>query len=168
MDKQSFLKILELHTLWLNGNKKGIRADLKGANLLGASLEGTNLRGANLRGANLMGANLRGADLRGANLRGADLRGADLRSADLRSANLMGARFKGADFDGTNVLIFNTRYHTGFLHEYTLTIGCESQHIEHWRKYIKEIGKRHNYSDKDIKQTITLIKCLLKIQKENK
>lgn len=98
---------------------------------------------ANLIGANLIDANLTGANLKGANLRGAYLR-------------------------GTNVQIFNTAHHIGFLHEDTLTIGCESHYIKYWHKYIKEIGKRHEYSDKEIKQTITLIKCLLKIQKENR
>ena len=67
MEKTDLKKILEEHTLWLNG-------------------EGGNQ--ADLRGADLRGADLRGADLRGADLSGADLRWADLREADLRGANL--------------------------------------------------------------------------------
>ena len=65
--------ILRKHTMWLNNDAGGERADLRGANLYDADL-----RGADLRGADLCGADLRGADLCGADLRGADLCGADL------------------------------------------------------------------------------------------
>ena len=166
-------QILADHAVWLTEPTKGSCADLRGAylncaNLEGADLESAYLVGADLVGANLKGANLRSANLEYANLIDANLEGAYLGGANLEGANLEGADLKGADLEGTNIQIFNTAHHFGFLHEDLLTIGCESRHIEHWRKYIKEIGKRHSYSDKDIKQTITLIKCLLKIQKDNK
>ena len=102
------------------------------------------------------------------NLICADLKGAYLEGANLKGTNLEGAYLNCANLVGTNIQIFNTAHHFGFLHEDLLTIGCEAHSIEHWRKYIKKIGKRHRYSDKDIKQTIAQIKCLLKIQKENK
>ena len=91
MTKEELKNVLELHLLWIQGIKKGERADLRDADLCGANLRGADLRGADLRGADLCGANLRGADLRGADLRGADLYGADLRDADLRGADLCDA-----------------------------------------------------------------------------
>jgi hypothetical protein len=54
-------EILRLHKSWLNGEREGQRAALRGADLRGADL-----RGADLRGADLSSADLRGADLRGA------------------------------------------------------------------------------------------------------
>ena len=61
MDALELKRILELHKIWLNGDKEGVRANLRGADLRGADLRGADLRGANLRGANLRGADLRGA-----------------------------------------------------------------------------------------------------------
>ena len=58
MDAQKLKEIIDSHGKWLEGEKGGKRA---------------NLRGADLRGANLCEANLRGANLREANLREADL-----------------------------------------------------------------------------------------------
>ncbi len=105
--------VLEAHTLYLNGDSNGIRANLERANLRGANLRGADLTGvilfdanlcnANLCDANLSGAILRGADLRGADLRGADLRGADLRGAILHGANLRGANLSGADLCDANL-----------------------------------------------------------------
>ena len=66
--KDELNKILELHTIWANGDSGGERANLRFADLRGADL-----RGADLRGVNLSGADLRGADLRGVNLSGANL-----------------------------------------------------------------------------------------------
>ena len=56
---------------------------------------------------------------------------------------------------------------TGLKHNITLTethifTGCEDHTIEHWKKEIKNIGKKHNYTDKDIKQVIGLLKLLLR------
>lgn len=78
MNKDRLNKVLENHTLWLQG-MGGARADLRGANLRVADLQEADLRGANLRWADLLHANLLHANLREANLQGADLRGADLR-----------------------------------------------------------------------------------------
>lgn len=61
--KEELEIILHNHSLWLNGEDGGEKA---------------NLRGADLRGANLRGANLTEADLRWADLTEADLRGAYL------------------------------------------------------------------------------------------
>ncbi len=70
--------ILEEHSKWLENNKNGKCADLRGVNL-----SKKDLRWADLRWANLRWANLKGADLRDTDLRGVDLRGADLREANL-------------------------------------------------------------------------------------
>ena len=74
---------LRKHKLWIEGDPKGERADLSGANLSGADLWRADLSGADLRGADLSGADLWRADLSGANLWRADLRGADLSGANL-------------------------------------------------------------------------------------
>ena len=75
--------ILEEHSKWLEDNKNG--------------------KYANLRGANLRNEDLRDADLRNADLGEADLRGADLRGVDFEGANLRGANLKRADFEGSNL-----------------------------------------------------------------
>ena len=58
--------ILEKHSLWLERDPNGVRADLSGTDLSGATLYGANLYGANLSGANLSGADLSEIDLYGA------------------------------------------------------------------------------------------------------
>ena len=113
MTKEELKTVLELHKKWLNDEKDGVRANLRGADLRGANLRGANLReanllradlwGADLRGANLREANLREADLLGANLWGADLRGANLREANLREADLRGANLREANLLGANL-----------------------------------------------------------------
>ena len=92
--------VLKKHNMWLNGDPRGQRANLRDADLCGANLRGADLRGADLCDADLCGADLCDADLCGANLRGANLRGANLRGADLRGANLRGADLRGADLRG--------------------------------------------------------------------
>ena len=61
--------ILKNHKMWIEGDEKGRRANLYGANLYEANLCGADLYEANLRRANLRGADLREADLCGADLR---------------------------------------------------------------------------------------------------
>ena len=63
MTEQELSVILDLHKKYLDGDPKGKRAALHGADLCGANLCGANLRGANLSNANLRGANLRNAIL---------------------------------------------------------------------------------------------------------
>ena len=84
--------ILKKHTMWLDNEPGGERANLRGANLRGADLSGADLRWADLSEAKLRGAKLRGAKLRGTYLKWADLSEADLSEADLRGANLSGAK----------------------------------------------------------------------------
>ena len=62
MDSNKIKELLAKHLLWLQGDKDGVRADLRGADLRGADLRSANLRGANLSSANLSSADLRGAD----------------------------------------------------------------------------------------------------------
>ena len=89
-------EVLDKHRSWIEGNKDGTRADLRGADLRGADLSGAELSGADLSGADLSGAELRGADLSWADLSGADLSGANLSGADLSGANLSDANLSGA------------------------------------------------------------------------
>ena len=43
MEQKELDEILQLHKMWLNGEKEGERADLRGANLRGANLRGVNM-----------------------------------------------------------------------------------------------------------------------------
>ena len=114
--------ILEKHELWLNDEKGGERADLRGVDLRWVDLRGANLRGANLRGANLSRANLRWADLRWADLRWANLRGADLSDAKL-------------DVDITNGIVLLTPGPYVFLKgKDKIKIGCELKTLAEWKK----------------------------------
>ena len=79
---QELPSILAKHKLWVDGDHKGERADLAGANLAGADLAG----------ADLYRADLYRADLAGADLSGANLAGANLARANLYVANLTGAK----------------------------------------------------------------------------
>ena len=97
ISKDELNNILEKHTMWLNHEPGGERANLRGADLSGANLRGADLSGANLSLSDLGGANLTGADLRGADLIGADLIWADLTGADLRGANLSGTYLSEAN-----------------------------------------------------------------------
>ena len=88
--------ILEKHSLWLERDPNGVRADLSQADLRKADLCGANLRGADLSGAILYGADLNVANLREANLYLANLSRANLSWANLNGANLNGANLYGA------------------------------------------------------------------------
>ena len=90
MTKKELELILKKHSLWLEDNTKGERANLSRAYLYGANLNGANLSRANLYEADLYEANLSRANLSRANLIGADLSGADLSGADLKDATLPG------------------------------------------------------------------------------
>ena len=95
--------ILEKHKKWLNNERGGERADLRGANLSEANLSEADLSYANLSYANLSYANLSGANLRGANLSGANLRGANLSYADLSYADLSEADLRYANLSEANL-----------------------------------------------------------------
>ena len=88
---------------------------------------------ANLAGADLTQANLVGADLRGADLRGADLQGADLR-------NTQGIHTVKLE---RNLII---------AHASQVQIGCEKHSIDHWLEHYKDIGKKNDYTDKQIER----------------
>ncbi len=108
MTKDELQEILEKHTLWLNNEDGGERANLCGADLRGADLNGVDLSKSDLSGATLYRADLHGANLYGANLYGAglnevDLHGANLYGANLRRANLSGANLYGANLSGADL-----------------------------------------------------------------
>jgi hypothetical protein len=138
--------ILENHQKWLNDEKAGVLANLRGANLEDADLVGANLSGANLSGANLSSADLSGADLDGADLEGADLVGANLSGANLSGANLEGANLDGANLDGADLYgcsgdrsyiksIFVTEVYPITYTDSVLQIGCECHLIEDWWEF---------------------------------
>ena len=88
--------------------------------------------------------------------------------ADLMGANLEGANLAGANLMNTCVYIFCIGKHFGFLHENIIKIGCVSRDVNYWRKNIIKIGRSNGYTCKQIRQTVSILKLLLKIQKENK
>ena len=58
---------------------------------------------------------------------------------------------------------------TNLRNEITITknhiqIGCEFHTIAHWKKEIKNIGKKHGYTDKEIKATILMLKGALALR----
>ena len=53
MDENRLKEILALHKKWLNGEKGGKRADLRGCDLSGSDLSNSDLRGSDLSGSNL-------------------------------------------------------------------------------------------------------------------
>ena len=115
MKKSELNKILKEHKMWLEGNLKGVRANLSGAdlsnaNLSGADLSYANLSYANLSNANLSGADLSYADLSNANLSNANLSYANLSYANLSYANLSYADLRGADLSNANLSGANLSY----------------------------------------------------------
>jgi uncharacterized protein YjbI with pentapeptide repeats len=125
---------LRLHSMWINGEAGGVRANLSGANLCRANLSGANLSGVNLSGANLCRANLSGVNLSGANLSGANLWGSNLCRANLSGANLWDTvgnmlEIKSAHFDTWSITW--TQAPDGVT---TLQIGCQKHDLEMWRK----------------------------------
>ena len=73
ISKEELKEKLKLHEKWLNGEKEGVKLDL---------------RNTDLRYTDLINANLKYADLTGANLTGANLEGTNLEDAILKKANL--------------------------------------------------------------------------------
>ena len=116
MTKEELAEILRKHHAWVNGERNGERANLRGANLGGADLSEANLSGADLSGADLSEADLSRANLRGANLSGADLSEANLGGADLSEANLGGADLREADLSEANLRGANLSGADGLLH----------------------------------------------------
>ncbi|MSV24210.1 pentapeptide repeat-containing protein [Selenomonas sp. WCA-380-WT-3B 3/] len=105
MEQEKLNKILHDHKEWLETDgKKGMCA-----NLYGADLHRANLRGANLRCADLRWANLRYANLSDANLEYTDLYRADLRRADFYYANLSDAYLECTNLRGANFRYANLR-----------------------------------------------------------
>jgi len=92
---------LELHKMYLLGEKGGLKLNLSRADLRGADLSRADLREANLSRADLRGADLSRADLSGAYLSGVYLSRADLRGANLRGVNLRGVNLRGAKYNST-------------------------------------------------------------------
>ena len=143
MKQEELNLILENHKKWLDSEKGGIRANLRGANLRGANLRGANLRdaylcGANLCDANLCGANLRDANLRDANLCGANLCDANLCGANLRDANLRDANLWSAKGNQREVITIQTDVWQIIYTEEVMQIGCRRHSIEEWFSFDDE------------------------------
>ena len=116
-------EILKSHRLWIDGDPKGIQANLSGANLYGANLCGTDLYAADLSRADLSRAGLSRADLSWADLSWADLSGADLSEANLTCCRLpQNFYIASLCFGGWPVLVTPT----------TTRIGCQEHPNQLW------------------------------------
>ena len=93
ISKEELKEKLKLHEKWLNGEKEGVKLDLRN----------TDLRYTDLINANLKYADLSYADLSCADLRYADLNNSDLTNSDLRYANLINANLSKTKFYLTNL-----------------------------------------------------------------
>ena len=162
MNKNELKNKISLHLLWIEGDKKGERA-----NLYGADLSGADLSRANLYGADLSGANLSGADLSRANLYGANLSGANLSGANLYGANLSGANLSKTILEGKAILSFQFEKHTAYFYgTEKLKIGCHTHPIKYWLKNYKQIGLQEKYTPKQVKMYLNFVKHCAKILKE--
>lgn len=129
--KQRELKqIVELHRKWLQNEKGGTRADLRGADLTHLNLEYMNLSGADLREADLSNAVLSGANLMNADLRRANLTNAGLNGADLREAKLYDADLRRADLRHANTLLL----HGMTVIECQLNTSQQNRRISYWEE----------------------------------
>ena len=148
--KEELKEILKLHTLWLENDLSGKRADLSYADLRSANLSYANLNSADLSYADLRSANLRSANLRYANLNSANLSSANLSYADLRSAD--GKLYKAT-------MLWNLRFNITILDTY-LWWGCRKFTFEEFKNFKfsdcteKWDEKEFNFNYKTIKEHI--------------
>ena len=183
MNQNELNEVLKLHKLWLNSDgEEGKRADLSSADLRGADLRNADLRvadltgvllegaflvGTNFEGAHLSYANLDYTDLVDADLTSADLRGVNLRKANLRNANLhcallFDANLGDSNLEGTGLRLFLGPRHDGIYNSQDdkLYIGCQIHKLDYWLKNYVAIGKKHEYTDKEIEAYGNWIKSL--------
>ncbi|WP_235932785.1 pentapeptide repeat-containing protein [Peptoniphilus faecalis] len=149
MDKEKLQEILRKHELWLNGDAKGERANLRCANLADADLKDANLADADLRHASL-----RNADLRCANLADADLKDVNLADADLSYANLKNAKLNWCntqDIIGQKIIsvqVDTTRKNNQISYWVNLdiwTTGCFQGSLDELKKSIEETHKDNEF-----------------------
>ena len=105
MTQDELNRILENHKKWLEGDPRGVKANLRNVSLVGASLVGATLDYASLDYASLVGASLEGASLNYASLDYASLNG-----ASLNYASLVGASLDRASLDGASLVCASLGY----------------------------------------------------------
>jgi uncharacterized protein YjbI with pentapeptide repeats len=179
MDASKLKEKQRKHSMWLNKEPGGEKADLRWANLSEANLSEANLseanlseadlswadlRGANLRGSNLSEANLSWADLRWANLSEADLSEANLSEADLSWADLRGSNLREADLSGAQgafVTGYYGKHHAVAAGGY-IFIGCERHTYQEWLDNGEQIGKDNEYTDAEIEDYMDWIRLAIR------
>lgn len=72
----------------------------------------------------------------------------------------------GDDIVTQLVLTVVTPKHNITITDNHITIGCENHTIEHWKKHINDIGKKHCYSEKEIKAVKKILTGLLMMREE--
>jgi hypothetical protein len=178
MKREELNKKLELHLMWLNGDPKGRRANLRCAVLNGVELKGADLRGAILSGAYLCGANFQEADLRktdlswanlcgadlglvdlnGATLHGAILRGAYLGGVELRGVELKGADLRGAELPQGCTFYYDLPRHNIMIVHDVAHIGCHSRQMTDWLERGQWIGIINGYTEDEIRVYMEILR----------
>lgn len=174
---------LELHRKWLNGEKEGVKlnlryinltnADLRNADLEGADLTNANLTNVNLKYSNLTNSDLRYANLEGANLRYTNLSCADLSYSDLSRLDLSKTKFyltnlyktKG-DFVGVeNIGSRNDTTHY-FYNDNRIICGCFDGTIKEFKNEVKETYEKNSKEYKQYMIAINTLERLAKLEGE--
>ena len=142
MNQNKLNEILKKHQLWLNDQKDGERADLRGedlsrADLSGVKLTGADFRGADFRGVKLVCADLSRADFRGVKLTGADFLGADFLGANLRDAVLEGALLRNCIGNGREIKTIIADPWNIVLTKDVVWIGCRKFSTKEWKSLAK-------------------------------
>jgi hypothetical protein len=68
--------------------------------------------------------------------------------------------YGGVKVSKTPTLITGLKYNITVTSDY-IFIGCEGHTIDYWRHNIWKIGRKHNYTDAEIRQTILFIRAAL-------
>lgn len=159
MNKNTLLRHIQLHNLWLQELTGGTRATLRCEDLSCLTLPEINLQGADLYQANFRWSQLRGSRFVNADLQYADFRRADLTGVDFTGANLTGATFSGANL--TDVNMYKCRMSPKIVNrsrkppiEYTgrdyrclcvgsiIKIGCQVRYRKDWKKLTENDARR--------------------------
>lgn len=53
MKQEELNEVIRLHSMWLNGEKGGKRADMRGADMRGADMQRADMQGADMQGADI-------------------------------------------------------------------------------------------------------------------
>lgn len=141
MKKSKLQEILKLHSLWLEGDRAGVKADLRGCNLSGADLSLAYLNDADLSKSNLSGA--------------------ILHNTFLRYTELIGF-YLGKQFGFAH---FSTKYKEGNI----VRIGSDEMSVQDWLdNYLEMLNKYDTYHINLYGLQLNMIQKAFKIYKQRR